>query len=99
MDERRAAARITGATQTAGGQLNHIELGDDYIEIATESVTTIGDLTARLNSLPSETPLFIGDIGKPDYGPTSVYRLQVRAVDDVFSVVLIGNEKSPHRWK
>lgn len=93
MDERHTAAIITGATRTAGGQLNHVELGDadHYVEIPTKDVITIGDLTARLSMLPAQTPLLLGDIGELDYGPTPVYRLQVRAVDDVFSVVLIRN--------
>lgn len=91
MNDRHATA-ITGATQTAGGQLNHVELGDaHYVEIPTKDVTTIGDLAARLSMLPAETPLLLGDIGELDYGPTPVYLLQVRAVDDVFSVVLIRN--------
>jgi hypothetical protein len=91
MDERHATA-ITGVTRTAGGQLNHVELGDAHcVEIPTKDVTTIGDLTARLSMLPAHTPVLLGDIGELDYGPRPVYRLQVRAVDDVFSVVLIRN--------
>ncbi|SIE08995.1 Uncharacterised protein [Mycobacteroides abscessus subsp. abscessus] len=88
---KRAPAAITGVTQTAGGQLNHVELGDadHYVEIPTKNITTIGELTARLSALPPETPVLLGDIGELDYGPTPVYRLQVRHIADVFSVVLI----------
>ncbi|MDO2992617.1 hypothetical protein P5V97_24335 [Mycobacteroides abscessus subsp. massiliense] len=87
--EKRTPAAITGVTQRAGGQLNHVELGDHYVEVPTKNITTIGDLTARLSMLPPETPLLLGDIGELDYGPTPVHRLQVRHIAGVFSVVLI----------